>query len=127
MRTLPLLVIMAVVGLSARAHAAGWVSSGPLTPPDRTAVDAHVALTPSGERVVAWIQFDATGQQPENISVRVAPPGGDFGPDADIPRRAVRRPPARHRRRRHDRAGVDGRSAHAAHRAPRARRDELRR
>jgi hypothetical protein len=85
MRTLPLLVIMAVVGLSARAHAAGWVSSGPLTPPDRTAVDAHVALTPSGERVVAWIQFDATGQQPENISVRVAPPGGDFGPTQTFP------------------------------------------
>jgi PKD domain len=67
------------LSLAPAAHAAGWVDTGTLSPPDKTAVDAHLLLLPSGERVVAWIQVGGLFQTPENVSVRVAPPGQDFG------------------------------------------------
>jgi len=62
------------------AHAAGWVDTGTLSPPDKTAVQAQLLLLPNGERVVAWIQQSGIFQTREGVSVRVAPPGQDFGP-----------------------------------------------
>jgi hypothetical protein len=39
-----------------------------------------VALTPSGQRIVAWEQLQTGSSNPQGIAVRIAPPGGDFGP-----------------------------------------------
>ena len=71
--------LVVVFAAPASAQATGWVTSGPLSPPDRTAVDPQVVLTPDGGRVIAWSQRGADGNTPENVSVRSAPPGGDFG------------------------------------------------
>ena len=71
--------IAATFSLVPAAHAAGWVSSGPLSPDDRVASEPQVVVTPSGERVIAWVQNLQNGFTPENVSVRVAPPGHDFG------------------------------------------------
>jgi hypothetical protein len=66
------------------ARAAGWVTSGPLSPPGEVASTPQLAVTPSGERVIAWIQDQPNGFTPENVSIRVAPPGQDFGPTQTI-------------------------------------------
>ena len=71
--------IAATLSLAPAAHATGWVSSGPLSPDDRVASEPQVVVTPSGERVIAWVQNLQDGFTPENVSVRVAPPGHDFG------------------------------------------------
>jgi hypothetical protein len=76
---------IALVGLAAAltlapsAGAAGYATNGPLSPTAKTAVDPQVVLTPGGGRVVAWVQNGGDGQTAENISVRSASPGGDFG------------------------------------------------
>ena len=51
----------------------------PLSDPGRIAADPQIAVTPGGETVVAWRQTTPAGV-PENVSVRTAPAGGDFGP-----------------------------------------------
>ncbi len=88
----PLLLLMTVAALLGAAapasHAAGWVDTGTLSPPDKTAVDAHLLLLPNGERVVAWVQQTGLSPTPENVSVRVAPPGGGFGPTQTFPSQA---------------------------------------
>jgi hypothetical protein len=61
------------------AHAAGWASTGPLSPEGKVATDPQVALTPSGERIAAWIERGPTGGSGPLV-VRTAPPAGDFGP-----------------------------------------------
>jgi PKD domain len=92
---LPMVVAVASLWPSAAAHAAGWVSSAPLSPADRVATEPGVLVTPGGERVIAWVQNLQNGFTAENISVRVAPAGGDFGPTqtfaggVDGPRLAV--------------------------------------
>ena len=79
-QTLVRIMTIAVALLCApAAQGAGWVASGPLSPPDRVATEPQVIITPSGGRVIAWVQNLADGFTVENISVRVAPPGGDFG------------------------------------------------
>jgi hypothetical protein len=62
----------------------GWVTGPPLSPPERFVVDPATGVTPSGERVVAWEQVTANGTS-EGIAYRIAPAGGDFGPQAVIP------------------------------------------
>lgn len=76
---LRLLTIATTLSCASAAHAAGWVSSGPLSPADRVAIEPQIVLTPSGERVIAWVQELGDGSAIENVSVRLAPPGGDFG------------------------------------------------
>jgi PKD domain len=75
------MLALALVLLAAPpAHAVGWVDGGPLSPPNRIAGDPQLAVTPTGERVMAWVQRLPGGRNPvENISVRIAPPGGAFG------------------------------------------------
>ncbi len=75
-----LAVIAALSALVPNADAAGWVSSGALSPADRVAAEPQALVAPSGERVIAWVQNLQNGFTPENVSVRVAPPGHDFGP-----------------------------------------------
>ena len=45
----------------ASAQATAWVTSGPLSPADRTAVDPQIVLTPDGGRVIAWSQRGPDG------------------------------------------------------------------
>jgi PKD repeat protein len=78
------LVVAGCVAPSA-AQAAGWVTSAPVTPADRSADDPQVVLTPDGGRVVAWSQRSADGNTLEGVGVRSAPPGGDFGPAQTFP------------------------------------------
>src|SRR5262245_25075560 len=82
---LPLLAVLLVGAAAPAAHAAGWVASGPLSPGDRVAAGQQITVTPAGERVLAWIQNGANGFSPENVSIRTAPPGGDFGPAQTFP------------------------------------------
>ncbi len=92
---LRLLTLAAALSCAPAAHAAGWVDSGPLSPADRVATQPQAVITPGGERVIAWVQNLQNGFSAENISVRAAPPGGDFGPtqtfsgQVDGPRLAV--------------------------------------
>lgn len=67
------------------ATAAGWVTSPPLSPSDRVANFPQVTVTPSGERVIAWAQDQIDGFTGENVSIRTALPGADFGPTQTIP------------------------------------------
>lgn len=69
----------------AAASATGWVTSPPLSPPDRVANFPQVTVTQSGERVIAWIQDQIDGFTGENVSIRKALPGEDFGPAQTIP------------------------------------------
>src|SRR3954464_11965411 len=81
MRFLPLAALLATLVFTSQAGAVGWVTSRALSRPDREALAPKVAVTPSGERVIAWQQVvpGAVSSAPEGIGVRVAPPGGDFG------------------------------------------------
>jgi hypothetical protein len=79
-----LLTTGALLAVPSAAHAAGWVTSAPLSPPDRVATFPQVTVTPSGERVIAWVQDQIDGFTSENVSIRVAPAGGDFGPTQTI-------------------------------------------
>jgi hypothetical protein len=43
------------------------------------------AVAPTGETVVAWLEFDeAAGRGPRRVMASVAPPGGDFGPPVTL-------------------------------------------
>lgn len=79
-----LLTTGALLAIPSAAHAGGWVTSAPLSPPDRVATFPQVTVTPSGERVIAWVQDQMDGFTSENVSTRVAPTGGDFGPTQTI-------------------------------------------
>jgi hypothetical protein len=70
---------------AAPAGAAGWVTGAPLSPAGRVARTPMVALTPSGERFVAWEQLQLGSSTPEGIAVRIAPPSGEFGPAQLLP------------------------------------------
>src|SRR5215471_10883865 len=62
-------------------HAAGWVTGDPLSNPLQSASSPMVAVTPSGERIVAWVsQSKAVPTTTEGIAIRTAAPGQDFGP-----------------------------------------------
>jgi hypothetical protein len=67
------------------AHAVGWVTSGPLSPPDRVPVQLQAVVAPGGERAIAWVQEVPSRFTFENVSVRVAAPGGGFGPIQTFP------------------------------------------
>jgi hypothetical protein len=86
--SLTLLTIAAALVFAPGAHAAGWVTTGPLSPANRTVEDGQVALLPDGGRVVAWGQIGADFQTRENVSVRIAPRDGDFGPTQVIDARS---------------------------------------
>jgi PKD repeat protein len=78
---LPIAALLAAAVLAPSAGAAGWVTGQPLSPPDRQAIDPQVGVTPSGERIAVWRQLKpGTNFDEEGIAVRIAPPGGDFGP-----------------------------------------------
>jgi PKD domain len=82
MRRSLLTCVMVLALAPTSAQAAGWVTGPALSPPDKIAADAQVAVTPSGERIVAWEQQTTDpSSNPEGIAVRIAPPGGDFGPE----------------------------------------------
>ena len=85
------LAVAGALTLAPAAHAAGWAGSPPLSPADHVASDVRVALLPDGSRVVAWIDQLPGRVTTENVSVRVAPPTGDFGPAQTF---AGRCPPA---------------------------------
>jgi hypothetical protein len=77
-----LLCLSAVVALlvsAPGAHAASWASTGPLSTEGKVATDPQVALTPSGERIAAWIERTPNGGSGPLV-VRTAPAAGDFGP-----------------------------------------------
>lgn len=78
-------VAAALAAAPTPANASGWVTGPPLSPPDRVANFPQVTVTPSGERVIAWIQDQLDGFTGENVSIRKAAPGGDFGPAQTIP------------------------------------------
>jgi hypothetical protein len=67
-----------IFAAAATAHAAGWVTGQPLSPANAIATDPQIALTPGGERIVAWRDVLANGT-PQSVSVRVAAAGTDFG------------------------------------------------
>jgi hypothetical protein len=71
-------IAVAVVAPSA-AQAVGWVASGPIGPSD--AVDPQVVITPDGGRVIAYSEPGPGG----GVTVRSAPPGGDFGASRIFP------------------------------------------
>ena len=66
--------------LPASAQALGWVTGLPLSPAGQVARHPMIALTSSGERIVAWEQLQAGTENVEGLAVRVAPAGGNFGP-----------------------------------------------
>jgi hypothetical protein len=79
---LPLAALFAAAVFSSPAGAVGWVTGQPLSPPDRAALGPQAGITPSGERIAAWLQVKpgSPSSTEDGIAVRVAPPGGDFGP-----------------------------------------------
>ncbi len=80
----PVIASLATV-LPASAAATGWVTGQPVSPAGRVAIEPKVALTPSGERIVAWQQLQTGTHDVESTEVRVAPAGGDFGPVQSFP------------------------------------------
>jgi hypothetical protein len=75
-RTVIPLLLALMLAVPASASAAGWVTGPSLSPAGQVAVEPRVAVTPAGERVVAWQQI-APGANA--TVVRIAPPGGAFG------------------------------------------------
>ena len=73
---LPVLTML----LPASAQALGWVTGLPLSPAGQVARHPMLALTPSGERIVACEQLQVGTGNVEGLAVRVAPAGGHFGP-----------------------------------------------
>ena len=65
--------------LPASAQALGWVTGLPLSPAGQVARHPLIAVTSSGERIVAWEQLQVGTGNVEGIAVRVAPAGGNFG------------------------------------------------
>jgi len=49
-----LVCIAATFGVTGSAHAVGWVTGPPVSEANAIATDPQIALTPSGERIVAW-------------------------------------------------------------------------
>ena len=82
---LALSTLGAALALAPAAGAAQYASSPALSPPDRASVDPNVLVLPSGERIIAWTQNLSDGFSGENVSVRSAPPGGDFGDSQTFP------------------------------------------
>jgi hypothetical protein len=80
---LPLATLLAAAVFSSAANAAGWVTGRALSRPDRAAVEPQAGITPSGERIVAWrqVQPGTSSSVTLGIAVRIAPAGGDFGPE----------------------------------------------
>ena len=83
-----LIASTAVMAWTPVADPANWVSSQPLSPAAKVAVTPQLAVTPSGERMIAWVQEGQDGLSAENVSIRTAPAGGDFGPTQTIPAKA---------------------------------------
>jgi hypothetical protein len=82
---LPTLGVALALGFAPGAGAARYVSTQALSPPDRVSVDPNVLVLPSGERIVAWTQNLSDGFSGDNVSVRSAPAGGDFGATQTFP------------------------------------------
>jgi hypothetical protein len=75
-----LIAVLTVVLDAASASAVGWVTGPPVSPAGRVATTPLIALEPSGERIVAWVQNKPASDGAEGVVVREAPPGGGFGP-----------------------------------------------
>jgi hypothetical protein len=78
------MVAAAVVAAAALARAAGWVTGPPISPPGQIALIPSIALTPSGDQIVAW-EHVATDGTPQAIVVRTARPGQGLGPAQLLP------------------------------------------
>jgi PKD domain len=79
MRIRALILSLAIgAALPASAAGAGWVTGPPVSPAGKQVAGPLVGITRAGTRIVAWVQFTRSGV--EGVAVRVAPPGGDFGP-----------------------------------------------
>jgi hypothetical protein len=76
------LTIAAVLPLAAAtsASAAGWLTGPPVSAQTDDVLTPVVAASPTGERFVAWLRIDARTGSTFGLAVRVAQPGGDFGP-----------------------------------------------
>ena len=68
-----------LLGLAPAAHAATWATTAPLSPENHIANEPQVAVTPSGERIVAWLDTTFNGPT-QDVSVRTASAGADPGP-----------------------------------------------
>ena len=84
-RLLTPLISALMLMVPASAGAVGWVTGTPLSAPGRVAVEPKVAVTPTGERVVAWQEFRAGTSDIEDTVVRIAAPGGGFGAQQTFP------------------------------------------
>jgi hypothetical protein len=73
---------VAAVALAAAPSAAavGWVTGDPVSAPSEFAANPRVAVSPTGDRFVAWVREGSGGSSTLGLAVRVAPAGGDFGP-----------------------------------------------
>jgi PKD domain len=76
----PVAAALALGAAATPAGAAGWVTAAPVSAAGDIAVTPAVALTPAGERLVAWVRLAPGSSDELGLAVRVAPPGGDFGP-----------------------------------------------
>jgi PKD repeat protein len=77
-----LLTGAAVAALAAAPHpagAAGWITGPPVSAAAGVAAVPMAAVSPSGERLVAWERIKPGSSDHLGLAVRVAPPGGDFG------------------------------------------------
>src|SRR4051812_9030639 len=61
------------------AGAAGWTTGPPISAPGAVAVTPLAAVSPAGERLVAWTRTTPPNFNHTGLAVRVAPPGADFG------------------------------------------------
>jgi hypothetical protein len=76
------LTIAVVLPLAAAtsASAAGWLTGPPVSASGDDVLTPLTAVTPSGERIVAWERLDPTTGNRFGLAVRVAQPGADLGP-----------------------------------------------
>ena len=76
----PVAAALALGAAATPAGAAGWITGTPVSAPGDIAVTPAVALSPSGESFVAWVRLAPGSSDELGLAVRVAPPGGGFGP-----------------------------------------------
>jgi PKD repeat protein len=85
-RILAALLTMTAAGAAAApAEAAGWFTPEALSAADHIARTPMVAVTPNGTRILAWEEVPPNSNLPDGIAIRVAGPGGEFGPVQLLP------------------------------------------
>lgn len=85
----PGLLAFLVIGLLLCGSTPARAASGWLAPVDLTAPDGHtrrfgaLAMSPTGDAAIAWL--DGPAEQDAMVEVRVRPAGGEFGPAVPLP------------------------------------------